>query len=60
MDGTFKSCPRPYYQFVTIHGLFLDRVIPFVMVLMSGKTEDMYCAVLRHVKRQVERITGQR
>ena len=60
MDGTFKTCPRPFYQFVTIHGLYLERAIPFVMVLMSGKTEAMYRAVLRHVKRRIQRIRGQR
>ena len=59
MDGTFKTCPRPYYQFACIHGLYLGRVVPFVMVLMSGKTEEMYRAVLRHVKRRVERVTQQ-
>ena len=59
MDGTFKTCPRPYTQFVTIHGMYLERVAPFIFVLMSGKTEDMYRAVLRHVKRRVARVTQQ-
>ena len=27
IDGTFKSCPRPYEQFVTIHGKYMDRVV---------------------------------
>lgn len=60
MDSTFKTCPRPFYQFTTIHGCYMGRVLPFVMVLMSGKTEAMYRAVLRHVKRKVQRVTGQR
>ena len=60
MDGTFKTCPRVFDQFVTIHGMYLGRVVPFIMVLMSGKTELMYRALLRHVKRKVERVTGQR
>jgi hypothetical protein len=37
-DGTFKTCLPPYTQFVTIHGLFQERVLPFVMCLMTGKT----------------------
>jgi hypothetical protein len=37
-DGTFKTCPPPYTQFVTIHGLFQERVLPFVMCLLTGKT----------------------
>ena len=59
MDGTFKSSPNPFYQFVTIHGRYMGLVVPFVMVLMSGKTEEMYCALLRHVKRKMQRVTGE-
>lgn len=58
MDATFKTCPRPYAQFATIHGLYMERVVPFVMVLMSGKTQAMYQSVLRLVNRRVERVTG--
>ena len=32
MDGTFKSCPHPYVQFVTIHGLYHGRVLPLPCV----------------------------
>lgn len=60
MDGTYKTCPRPFYLFANIHGRYLGRVLPFGMVLMSGKTEVMYRAVLRHVKRKVQRVIGQR
>jgi len=38
IDGTFKPFPRPYTQFVTVHGLYLDRVFTLVMCLMTGKT----------------------
>ncbi|KAL8581918.1 hypothetical protein ACOMHN_010292 [Nucella lapillus] len=37
MDGTFKSCPRPYTQVFTIFGRFNGFVIPFVHVLMESK-----------------------
>ena len=60
MDTTFKTCPRPFYQFATIHGLYLDRVVPLIMILMSGKTEAMYRSVLRHVKRRIEDLTDER
>ena len=46
MDGTFKSCPQPYVQFVTIHGLYHGRVLPFVMCLMDGKTVGKYRQLL--------------
>ena len=60
MDATFRTRPRPYFQYATIHGLYLDRVVPLVHILMSGKTEAMYRSVLRHVSRRVERVTDRR
>lgn len=60
MDGTFKSCPRPYHQFVTIHGKYLGRVVPLVMCLMTEKTVAQYRQVLAHVKSKVQVVTGHR
>jgi hypothetical protein len=57
-DGTFKTCPPPYTQFVTIHGLFQERVLPFVMCLLTGKTVGQYRQLLQHVKAHVRRFTG--
>ena len=42
IDGTFKTCPRPYVQFVTIHGLYRRRALPFVFALMTGKHVGQY------------------
>lgn len=38
IDGTFKTCPEPYFQLVTytIHGKHLGRVFIFVMCLFTG------------------------
>ncbi|KAI8487142.1 hypothetical protein Bbelb_349400 [Branchiostoma belcheri] len=58
MDGTFKTCPRPYSQFFTIHGLYHGRAIPFVMALMTTKTVGAYRQVLQHVKEKVLEETG--
>lgn len=60
IDGTFKSCPRPYAQFVTIHGKYMDRVVPLVMCLMTGKTVAQYRHLITQVKRKVRRVTGHR
>ena len=60
IDGTFKTCPAPYSQFVTIHGLYHGHVLPFVMCLMSSKQVGHYRQMLQHVKREVRRITGHR
>ncbi|KAI8490602.1 hypothetical protein Bbelb_318700 [Branchiostoma belcheri] len=60
MDGTFRSCPRPYQQFLTIHGLCHGRVIPLVMTIMADKRVGTYRQVLNHVKRKVREQTGRR
>ena len=46
MDGTFKTCPIPYTQFFTIHGLYHGRVLPFVMGLMTERTIAAYRQLL--------------
>lgn len=58
LDGTFKTCPHPYPQFFTIHGLYQDRVVPFVFVLMTGKEIGQYRQIFSHIKRRYNRITN--
>ena len=60
IDGTFKTCPAPYMQFVTIHGNYHGRVLPFVMALLTGKMVGQYRELLSHVKNRVRQITGHR
>ncbi|XP_063062496.1 uncharacterized protein LOC134455401 [Engraulis encrasicolus] len=59
IDGWFGGCPRPFQQLVTVHGLYWEQPIAFVMVLMSGSTEEMYKAVLKHIQHRVQTLTGQ-
>lgn len=58
VDGTFKTCPHPYVQFVTIHGMFQGRVLPFVMSLLTGKTVGHYRQLLQHANVRVRQLTG--
>lgn len=58
IDGTFRSVPKPYYQFLTVHGNFHGRVIPLVSVLMAGKTVGQYRQVLQSLKTKVRQTTG--
>jgi hypothetical protein len=60
IDETFKTCPHPYSQFVTIHGMYHGRVLPFAMSLMTGKTVGQYRQFLQHIKRKVRQVTGHR
>jgi hypothetical protein len=60
IDGTFKTAPRPYYQHVTIHGRYRNRVIHLASCLMTGKTIGQYGQVLKAIKRGVRLATGHR
>jgi hypothetical protein len=60
IDGTFRTAPRPYKQFVTIHGLYHGFVIPLVFCLLNGKTTGHYRQLFQHIKREIRRLTGHR
>ena len=42
IDGTFKCCPKYFYQLYTIHGLRNGHFIPLVYALLPGKSEVNY------------------
>lgn len=42
VDGTFKSCPKFFYQLYTIHGLCNGHYIPLVYALLPGQSEEIY------------------
>ena len=43
IDATFKSAPKPFYQMLSIHGLFeTGWHFPLIYGLMPGKTQVMY------------------
>lgn len=57
VDGTFRTAPSPYKQFMTIHGNVNGFVVPLVFVLLTGKTSVQYRRVFQHVKQQVFNVT---
>jgi hypothetical protein len=60
IDGTFKTASRPYYQHVTIHGRYRNRVVHLASCLMTGKTIGQYRQVLKAIKRGIRLATGHR
>ncbi|KAK3085822.1 hypothetical protein FSP39_009183 [Pinctada imbricata] len=58
LDATFKSVPRPYTQFFTLHGFYQDRVIPFAFALMANRQVGSYRQILRHLKTRYHRLTN--
>ena len=49
-DGTFESCPRPFYQLFTIHGLKINRKNPLIVAFADGKTMAHYRKIFQIVK----------
>lgn len=60
LDGTFRTCPRPYNQYFTIHGKFKNRALCFVCCLMTNRTVGDYRHLLQTIKTRTRQITGHR
>ncbi len=41
-DGTFKTCPRLFYQIFTIHAFFHGQQFPLVYCLLPSKSREVY------------------
>ncbi|KAF0756715.1 Uncharacterized protein FWK35_00015087 [Aphis craccivora] len=41
IDGTYKSCPKLFYQLFTIHGVLNNNYIPLVYFLLPSKKNDI-------------------
>jgi len=60
IDGTFKTCPKPYQQFVTIHGSYQGQTFLFCMALLATKDVGAYRQLFQHLKRRVRATTHHR
>ncbi|XP_068228079.1 uncharacterized protein [Palaemon carinicauda] len=49
LDGTFKTCPKQFYQIYTIHYIFQGQILPAVYALLPGKTTQIYSSMLEHL-----------
>jgi hypothetical protein len=56
-DGTFKTCPKPFTQLVTIHSKYGNRILPFAFCMLRSKDNALYCEMLNQIKIHVRRIT---
>jgi len=57
MDGTFKSCPKPFCQLYTILAYVNTVYIPLVFALLPDKTQSTYETLFHHILTQCE-VTG--
>lgn len=49
VDGTFKSCPKYFYQIFTFHALQQDSYVPLVFFLLCDKTAETYIKCFKYV-----------
>ena len=53
IDGTFKICPKTFYQVINI-GAFLpdiDAIMPIFLIPTTGKSEVVYHEIFSDVKK---------
>lgn len=58
IDGPFRTTPAPYVQFVSVHGLYYDHVIPMAFCLLNGKSVNQYKIFIQLLKDEVHAVTG--
>ena len=46
VDGTFRFCPKFFYQLYTIHGFRNRHFVPLVFALLSRKSDTEKCGIL--------------
>lgn len=62
IDATFKSCPKPFTQLLSIHGDFGStqetiNVKPLVFALMLNKKQKTYEKIFHLIQSQIAQIT---
>jgi hypothetical protein len=45
-DGTYKSCPHPFYQLYTVHSVHNDLPTPKLYTLLQDKQSSTYISLL--------------
>ena len=58
VDGTFRSAPRPYIQFFTIHGRVNAYVLKLVCGLLIDKQAPSYELVFRTIDARIQLMLG--
>ena len=58
VDGTFRTAPKPYTQFITVHGEVDGFVIPLAFALSSGKLSYQYRKIFQQLKNAVRSVTN--
>jgi hypothetical protein len=55
VDGTFKTCPGPFYKLFIIHHLQGERMIPGLYVFLTHKCSGQYMRLFRWLSHEATR-----
>jgi hypothetical protein len=55
-DGTFKVPPDPFFQFYTIGHFILDRFVPGIYCIMTGKSQLEYVNLFTFIRDEAGRL----
>jgi len=58
IDGTFRTAPHPYQQMVTVHGLYMEAVVPLSYAPSTGKSVGQYRQIISGLRTSIRRHTG--
>ena len=60
IDGTFKICPKNYYQLVNIFGFNKNKnfYMPLNYILLTSKNEELYTEAFEHLIRLIQSHTN--
>ena len=53
-DGTFKTCPKHFYQMYSLHAYKNGQYVPCVFALLPSKTRNVYKQMFKHIKNLCE------
>ena len=56
-DGTFKKCPKQFFQLWTLFVEFGRYVLPAIHCLLTSKSEDIYTATLLKIKQLAPQLS---
>ena len=53
IDGTFKSCPKGFYQILTIAACYPDinGLVPIFMIPVTNKSQNIYDSIFEDIKK---------
>lgn len=54
MDGTFRLVPEMFCQLYTIHGFWMDKVMPLAYCLLPDKYKSTYRGILEKLQQAAD------